>query len=510
MEEPESLSSGGLEPAEFSAMNNPPEDKPRSPYMKMKAKVKKGIDKQVNKMVGEIGEQMDEHGDHVDNTRGVVNDLVEPETLMRLREIIVERPEIEPGCDKWLWYQIIRKTYSWILVKFIDIFTDFAAAYQHFKRGNLKYGFLTLFFVYLPGLVLSLGFSVWGLCYKREGGQRKAITAERLAKYLTCVLIFPLLYPIIQVLLGILLVGLLIRRRDHAPLKFMGHDLKQFKSMEGFLESGPQFTLQTYILMIGQKKDSNIDFDNINSDDAQRIAVLSFSIFMSYCSIVKTAIGVNVPDPDPNRKQQQDKKSSKWRFKVTNIIFNATCILFRLLSLAYFFVYLRQYTVIIIATAFLSNAFVMYCIGATAPVMFFLGSISIFVPNGHLLYNFAGTFPVDFTRRGSMAFFLCSSLIVNLIWFMGVAAVEILAEAQMLPKTQIIGLPNEEDQLKFVNGMSIALFSLGLLSSACALLHWFFSIEKLFEPVQAASDDIPYIDESVDGVEMENLNNTNV
>ena len=49
----------------------------------------------------------------------------------------------------------------------------------------------------------AIGFSVWGLCYKREalGGQRKPITAERLGKYLTCVLIFPLLYPIIQVLL---------------------------------------------------------------------------------------------------------------------------------------------------------------------------------------------------------------------------------------------------------------------------------------------------------------------
>ena len=97
---------------------------------------------------------------------------------------------------------------------------------------------------------------------------------------------------------GILLVGLLIRRRDHAPLKFMGHDLKQFKSMEGFLESGPQFTLQTYILLIGQRKDKyglgdDLDWKNLSPDDAQRLAVLSFSIFMSFCSIVKTAYGVS-------------------------------------------------------------------------------------------------------------------------------------------------------------------------------------------------------------------------
>ena len=69
----------------------------------------------------------------------------------------MEQPEIEPGCDGWLWYNIIRKAYTWIIMKFVDIGTDFAAAYQHFKRGDLRYGLLTLFFVYLPGLVLSSG-----------------------------------------------------------------------------------------------------------------------------------------------------------------------------------------------------------------------------------------------------------------------------------------------------------------------------------------------------------------
>ena len=32
---------------------------------------------------------------------------------------------------------------------------------------------------------------------------------------------------------GVVLVGLLLRRRDQVPMKFMGHDLKQFKSLEG-------------------------------------------------------------------------------------------------------------------------------------------------------------------------------------------------------------------------------------------------------------------------------------
>jgi hypothetical protein len=33
----------------------------------------------------------------------------------------------------------------------IIIWPELGAAYQHFKRSDLDYGFLTLFFVYLPG-----------------------------------------------------------------------------------------------------------------------------------------------------------------------------------------------------------------------------------------------------------------------------------------------------------------------------------------------------------------------
>jgi hypothetical protein len=36
----------------------------------------------------------------------------------------------------------------------------------------------------------------------------------------------------IYIFRGVLLVGLLIRRRDNVPTQFMGHDLKQFKSLE--------------------------------------------------------------------------------------------------------------------------------------------------------------------------------------------------------------------------------------------------------------------------------------
>ncbi len=42
---------------------------------------------------------------------------------------------------------------------------------------------------------------------------------------------------------------LMIVNRSREIVSIMGHDVKQFKSLEGFLESAPQFVLQTYILM---------------------------------------------------------------------------------------------------------------------------------------------------------------------------------------------------------------------------------------------------------------------
>ena len=48
------------------------------------------------------------------------------------------------------------------------------------------------------------------------------------------------------------------------------------------------------------------------------------------------------------------------------------------------------------------------------------GAISIFVPNGYLLYNFAGTLTVDLDRKKSKILFLCFTLMVNIIWMCGI------------------------------------------------------------------------------------------
>jgi len=451
-----------------------------SPFQRLKVKARKKMDDLADDVSREFKEELRDNKKNIRKAEDVASDLVDPDTLDRLKEIILEKPEIEEGCDYKLWFHIIKKTITYIILKLVDIATDFGAAYQHFKRGDLKYGFLTLFFVYLPGFVLSIGFTYWGLSAKRKGDppMRKEITCKRISKYIGLLFFFPFLYPIIQVLLGFLLVALLVRRRDHEPLKFMGHDLKQFKSLEGFLESGPQFALQSYILMIGQKKDTNIDFNNITEDDAERLAILCFSVLCSFLSLVKTAYQVNVPDPDPRRKAKQNKKNAPY-FRVSLFFFKFFTVLFRILSLSFFLVYLRGWTMLLIATAFISNVVILFCVEASITIVIILAAISIFVPNGYLLYNFAGTIHVDLTRTQSKILFLSSTFIVNFIWFAGIIGVIVLAEVYKLPAEHAI--KDEMTQYKFVMAMDIFLMVTGLLSSIMAIVHWYVNVEKLFE-----------------------------
>jgi len=235
--------------------------------------------------------------------------------------------------------------------------------------------------------------------------------------------------------------------------------------------------------MIGQKKDTNIDFNNITEDDAERLAILSFSVLCSFLSLVKTAYQVNVPDPDSRRQDKQHKENAPC-FKVTLFFFKFTCVLFRILSLAFFFVYLRQWTMVLVVTAFFSNVIILFCVGASTTIIIILGAISIFVPNGYLLYNFAGTIHVDLIRSESKILFLTSTFVVNFIWMAGIIAVMVLAETSRLPDEHVIS--DQSTQYKFVMGMNIGLLVMGVLSFIMALVHWFASIAPLFEDPEDA------------------------
>ena len=57
------------------------------------------------------------------------------------------------------------------------------------------------------------------------------------------------------------MVYLMIVQRSRAAERVMIFDIKQFKSLEGFLESGPQFILQSYILLRNDKYDIDLNED---------------------------------------------------------------------------------------------------------------------------------------------------------------------------------------------------------------------------------------------------------
>ena len=188
--------------------------------------------------------------------------------------------------------------------------------------------------------------------------------------------------------------------------------------------------------MVGHKRNTNIDFNNIRKEDATRLAILSLSILVSFISLVKTAVQVNVPDPDERRKDKQHKENVP-HYKLSLIVFTFFCVLYRLLrlsvnptsnsvsnvsysSLAVFCVYLKQWTIILVVSAFISNVTVLWCVGTSITIVIILGAISIFVPNGYLLYNFAGTLAVDLDRKQSRILFLSFTLAVNIIWLLGI------------------------------------------------------------------------------------------
>ena len=66
------------------------------------------------------------------------------------------------------------------------------------------------------------------------------------------------------------MVFLIIVQKSRAVVSVMGHDVKQFKSLEGFLESGPQFVLQSYILLRGE----DVDVDDITEGEQSEYCIM--------------------------------------------------------------------------------------------------------------------------------------------------------------------------------------------------------------------------------------------
>ena len=155
------------------------------------------------------------------------------------------------------------------------------------------------------------------------------------------------------------MVCLMILRKDRIPKRVMGHDVKQFKALEGYLESGPQFVLQSYILLRGKRR----GFGDLQEADVERILLLLFTIALSLASLTSTAVKVNKPDPDDNRTSKQTPPSSSGRFYLTSLLFNGFCVIFRLSSTAFAYATLRAWANLILVSAFFANVILLGFIG---------------------------------------------------------------------------------------------------------------------------------------------------
>lgn len=118
---------------------------------------------------------------------------------------------------------------------------------------------------------------------------------------------------------------------------------------------------------------------------------------------------------------------------------------------------------------------------ASPTITILLGTVSVFMPNGYLLYNFAATFLVDFTFDGTKKFLFFHMLSVtaefiiclSIIWAGQVNEWNFVIE-NIPPKSVL-----NEREVKF--SLNVALILLGVLSLVLALIHWFKSIVPLYD-----------------------------
>ena len=73
------------------------------------------------------------------------------------------------------------------------------------------------------------------------------------------------------------MVYLMIVQRSRNAERVMVFDVKQFKSLEGFLESGPQFVLQAYILLRNPLEEGMFNF--YTTSDITRVRKRIFDRF---------------------------------------------------------------------------------------------------------------------------------------------------------------------------------------------------------------------------------------
>lgn len=210
---------------------------------------------------------------------------------------------------------------------------------------------------------------------------------------------------------------------------------------------------------------------------------------LSFISLTKTGFNVNVPDPDPNRRDKQYAQNVP-RFWMTSIPFHFVCVLFRVTCLSYFFANLSLWTILIIGFTIIINMLILHYDAKATPTMtILLGLVSVFMPNGYLLYNFAATFDVNWTFNGTKKFLFFHMLSVTTEFCICVAVIwagQVLQWAFVINNIPDNSVLNLEDVKEGANG---TLIGLGVLSLILAFVHWKYSIEPLYKDNEETEND---------------------
>lgn len=433
--------------------------------------------------VHQIGEFRPKHFKHKDfeDVRDILKGELNEHTQNLSRLEAERRRQLNEDFDQAGWCSKIRIIFLLILIKEIvtgviyptvDMAIDITTASTHFAFKDVGWGALTLTFVFIPGFVCAIAIAVRGI--------KQEYTWKRLINYSIVIVLLPILYPIIQVMVNAYMVYLMIIRRSREIFKIMGHDVKQFKSLEGFLESGPQFVLQSYILLLGKDKNSYTNREEF------RILTLTFSIVLSFISLSKTGFNVNVPDEDSKRTSIQYKKNAKF-FPLTSFVFHAVCVLFRVTCLAYFFATIRFWTILLIVVTIVTNYLLFLKCGGSQTISILLGMVSVFMPNGYLLYNFAATFPVDLPFLGTRNFLLYHMLLTTGYFCACIIGIFIGGATE----STYLNFNIPDDSVLYNFGvqliLNITLLGLGVLSLVFGYIHWRFSIVPLYQAPRSDS-----------------------
>ena len=112
--------------------------------------------------------------------------------------------------------------------------------------------------------------------------------------------------------------------------------------------------------------------------------------------------------------------------------------------------------------------------------IFIAGTVSLFMPNGYLLYNFAATFLVDMTFIQTRMFFVLNILLVNVSYF-----ILLFITNDRIVDLNLNFIPPESilSDHKILSHFAHSLFGVGLLSMVFAILHWKLSISPLYETI---------------------------